>query len=236
MAPKILVGQDLINLTNDLLAGYQNAVDSRALLSYLNLAKDDVWSITKTLKEELYQVQSQSTTSTADFYFPSLTPGVRQYTLPSDLNSIDFIECTTAGYTNAKFIYRKPTDPDFRAARMSATTDSTSTSQPNEFLYTIMGKDQFVMADFPPITLTLTLWYTRSLADFEASDQIAEIMFPFGKKLAEYAAKKAMLGTQDPSQFSLWKAEWRDAVITLMQGEGPRNEADPTFVADFMGE
>lgn len=236
MAPRTLVGQDLIDLANDLMAGYQNGVDSRALLSYLNMGKDEVWALIKTLKDEFFQKVSQSTDSTADFYFPPLTPGVREYTLPSDLHSIDFIECLTANYTSAKFVYRKPTDPDFRAARMAATADPTSTAQPNVFLYTIVGKDQFMLADYVPTTLTISLWYTRSLADFEASDEIDEIVFPFGKKIAEFAVKYAMLGLQDQAQFAAWKGEWRDSVIGLMQGAAPRNESDPTFVADFYGE
>ncbi len=35
-----ITGQFLINMTNDLLGGYQNGVDSRALLTHLNNAKD----------------------------------------------------------------------------------------------------------------------------------------------------------------------------------------------------
>jgi hypothetical protein len=236
MAQRALVGQDLIDLANDLMAGYANGVDSRALLSYLNMGKDEVWALIKTLKEEYAQAFSQSTDPTADFYFPQLVPGTRQYDLPSDLHSIDMIECTTPDYTSAKFVYRKPTDPDFRNARMSATGEPNSTMQAGTFFYTIVGKNKFMLADYPPTTLTLTLWYTRSLPDFEASDTIDEIVFPFGKKIAEYAVKFAMLGLQDASQFSMWERTWRESVITLMQGAAPRNESDPTFVQDFTGD
>ena len=70
-----ITGQYLVDMTNDLLGGYQNGVDSRALLTYLNQAKDAVWEVTKELHEEYFQVFSQNTTSTATNYFPQLSTG-----------------------------------------------------------------------------------------------------------------------------------------------------------------
>src|SRR6266853_954446 len=89
-----ITGQYLINMTNDLLGGYQNGIDSRALLTYLNNAKDEIWSVTKELHDEYIQVFSQSTTSTAVNFFPQLSITQRNYTLPEDLRSIEFVEVT----------------------------------------------------------------------------------------------------------------------------------------------
>lgn len=238
MAVPTMTGQNLIDMTNDLLAGYSNAVDSRALMTYLNMAKDEAWSVLKELHEEYFQVFSQSTNPSADYYFPPLTTATREYTLPEDLRSIEYIECTTASYQGTRFVYAKLNSPIFRDEREAANEQGGSqpTNTSCTFHYSIAGKDQFVMAAYPPANLTLTLWYTRALPDFEMSDTVDEILFPFSKKLAEYAAKKAMSGVQDAGQFSIWSKEWRDSLINLIQAAGERNDADPQFVEDFTGD
>jgi len=238
MAVPSITGQYLIDLTNDLLAGYQNAIDSRAILSFLNMGKDEIWSVTKELHEEYFQAFSQSTDSSADYYFPQLTMGVREYTLPSDLHSIEYIEVTTPGQTGVKFQYAKLNSPIFRSARSQANAlgGPDNNNEPQTYIYTIAGKDQFVMAQYPSYPYSITIWYTYALPDFEASDTISDILFPFSKKLAEFAAKRAMVGTQDAGQFAIWKQEWRDGLINLIQAEGTRNDADPIFVQDFWGD
>lgn len=238
MGVPTITGQYLIDLTNDLLAGFQNAIDSRALLSYLNMGKDELWSVTKELHDEYFQVFSQSTSSTSDFYFPALSTTTRQYTLPADLRSIEYIECTTPSFQGVEFRYAKSNSPEFREQRKQSNElggpDTNNNTQ--IYYYTIAGKDQFTMAAYPPTSLNITLWYTRALPDFEASDTIAEILCPFSKKLAEYAAKKAMIGTQDPTQFGVWSKEWRDSLINCVQSSGSRNDADAQFVQDFTGD
>lgn len=238
MAVPTMKGQDLIDMTNDLLAGYQNGVDSRAMLTYLNMGKDELWGVTKELHEEYFQAVSQSTASGNDYYFGPLNTTTRQYTLPADLRAIEFIECTTVGYENAKFVYVKLNSPEFRAARVSANSANglDQSNSVSTYYYSIIGKNQFVLASYPPAALTLILFYTRALPDFEASDVVDEILFPFSKKLAEFAAQRAMLGIQDPSQFTLWKQTWRDSLINLVQAEGGRNDANATFVQDFCGD
>jgi hypothetical protein len=234
-----LTGAYLIDLTNDNLAGYQNGVDSRALLSFLNMAKDEVWSVIKELHDEYFQVFSQNTNPSGDFYFPQLSTAIREYTLPEDLRSIEYIELLDPMYCGVKFTYCKLNNPAFRAARQAANSSGGPNPPNNEnedFLYTIAGKDQFVLASYPPANLNISLWYTRALPDFEAGDELGEIVFPFTKKLAEYAAKRVMLADQDPGQFSQWAKEWRDSLINLVQAAGERNDADPQFAEDFSGD
>lgn len=238
MAVPTVTGQDLVNMTNDLLGGYANGVDSRALLTFLNEAKDEVWSVTKELHEEFYQVFSQSTNPTADFYFPQLSTAMRNYNLPADLRSIEFVEVTTPSYQGSDFVYAKLNSPEFREARKASNElgGPDTNSNVGRYIYSIAGKNQFVMASYPAVNLTLTLWYTRALPDFETSDVVDEILFPFSKKLAEYAAQRAMLSLQDSGQFAMWKASWRDSLINLVQAAGTRNDADATFAQDFCGE
>lgn len=238
MAVPVLTGQDLINMANDLLAGYQNGVDSRALLTYLNLAKDEVWAVTKELHDEYFQVFSQATNSAADFYFPALNTTTRNYTLPEDLRSIEFIEVTTPGFEETEFVFANLNTPQFRDERKASNQAQgpDPNNNVNKYTYSIAGKNQFVMAAYPAAPMTLILWYTRALPDFEMSDTLDEILFPFNKKLAEYAVKLAMGGNQDPGQFAIWSKDWRESLINLVQASGERNDADPQFVQDFFGD
>ncbi len=238
MSVPTVYGQTLIDITNDLLAGYSNGVDSRALLTYLNMAKDEVWAVTKELHEEYFQVFSQNTNPASDYYFPALNTTTRNYTLPADLRSIEFIECTTTGFEGTEFIYAKLNSPEFRTERQES--NAAQGPDPNnnvrKYHYSIAGKNQFVLASYPAAPLSITLWYTRAIPDFETSDVVDEILFPFSKKLAEFAAKRVMLADQDAGQFAAWKSEWRDSLINLVQSSGTRNDADPQFVQDFDGE
>lgn len=229
-----VVFQELIDLANSELAGYQNAVDSTALNSFLNEGKDEVWSALKQLNDEYFLVFSQSTVSTDPYYFGPLTTSTREYALPSDFREIKFIEVVTQGYTNAQFVYKDPTSPEFRDARRLANSGGPNSNTNNLFfLYTIVGKNQFVMADFPPIPLTLKLWYIRSLADYEPSDSVDEILFPYTKKICTYAVRKALLSTQDQAMWAAWKQEWRDGIISVTSTAAPRNQSDPVFTIGF---
>ena len=235
-----ITGQFLINMTNDLLGGYQNGIDSRALLTHLNNAKDEIWSVTKELNDEYFQVFSQATDPTKVNYFPPLQTNVREYTLPEDLRSIQFIEVQAPAGSGpvAKFTYAKLNNPSFREERESSNElgGPEPNNDRNSYQYSIAGHDQFVLASYPSQPYTLILWYTASIADFEATDTIADILFPFSKKMAEYAVKGAMMSLQDPAGFAAWTQTWRASLINLVQGEAERNNADPVFVQDFCGD
>lgn len=243
--PGSLTGQDLIDGTNSRLAGYQNAIDPDGLLSFLNEAKDEIWALLKNLHTEYFESSSQNVNSALVNFFPldqfgstlpnnTLQTNVRQYTLPSDLREIKFIEVTTKGYEQTSFVYRGIDTEDFRAARKSANVDPTLTPS-TEYFYTISGKNQFVMAQFPEAPFSLTLWYIRSLPDFTATDSIDEILFPYSKKMMDYSVKKAMLALQDPAQFQAWQVQWREDIHTVETSASPRNQADAEYVQDFLG-
>jgi hypothetical protein len=217
-------------MLNDHLGGYQGSIDTRQAMTFLNEGKDEVWMILKTLNEQYFIVPSQATDSSADYYFGPLSNTVRQYTLPEDFREMKFIEVITQGYTDLRFIYTNLINEGFRRQRESANDSLTPEPNQEQFLYTIIGKDQFVMADFPPTTITLTLWYVRGLPDFEMSDQVTEILFPYLKKIAMYASKLAMASDMDQNQWNIWKTEWKDSVIQICQGGAPRNQSDALFV------
>lgn len=231
-----MVGNDILELIQDNLLGYQGVADSRALLNYANQGKDEIWGWLKTLDSDYFVGMSQSTDPTQTTYFPNLTVNQRTYTTPSDLREIKFIECLTPGFTTLKFVYAKQTDEQYRRERFESNETSSPTPNQEQFLYTIIGQNQFVLASYVPTTLNVVLWYTHSLADMEPNTNIDQILPPYSKKIAEYAAKKAMIGAQDAGQFDRWRQEWKDSLILVTQEAGPRNQADPVFVQSMDDE
>ena len=243
--PGSLTGQDLIDGTNSRLAGYQNAIDSDGLLSFLNEAKDEVWALLKNLHTEYFETSTQNTDSTQLNFFPldqngntlphnTFQTNVRQYTLPSDFREIKFIEETLKGFEQTVYTYQGIDSDNFRTARRSANVDPTLTPTV-EYFYTISGKNQFVLAQFPEAPFIPVIWYVRALPDFQATDTIDQILFPYSKKMQDYAVKKAMLSLQDPAQFQAWQVQWRESLHTLETSASPRNQADPEYVQDFLG-
>jgi|SRR6185369_3871320 len=231
MAVDSLVGQDVIDLANGRLSGYANAVSQDDLLGFLNEAKDSVWNILKNLEDEYFITPSQATNAAGSYYFPALNATTREYALPTDLREIKFIECLTPGFTGLTFAFRNLTDGDFRSLRRGANDGTTAiTNNPETILYTVVGKKTIVFADYPPAALTLQIWYVRSIPDFEAADPVDEVLYPYSKKIASYAAKAIMLATQDATQFQMWSAKWREDVIEIAQGADGRNGSDPVFV------
>jgi len=235
MAETSLTGQDLLDLANARLLGYANAVDTDVLMSYLNEAKDEVWSVLKNLEDEYFVTSTQSTDATKVNYFGPMSTTVREYTLPVDFKEIKFIEILDKGYEQTVFTFKNITDNDFRSARRAASVDSTLTPSV-EYFYAIVGKNQFVMAQFPEVAFQKpVLWYTRGILDFELSDQVDEIVLPYTKKIANYAVKRITLGLQDTKLWAAWKEEWKADLMTIASTAAPRNEADPEFVDDFLG-
>lgn len=235
MAITQLTGQDLIDLTKARLGGYQNSLDTEVLMSHINEGKDEVWGLLKSLDDQYFVVQSQATTSTADYYFSSLSTALREYTLPSDFREVKLIEVTTSGYTDVRFVYRDAHHPDFAEARRAANYDNTPSNSSCVYYYTIYGKSTFALANYPEAAITLRLWYVRALADYEAADTVDEILLSFAKKIAEYAAMKVMLLQQDQPQFEEWQKVWRQDILSIATSANNRNQSDIETAVEFEG-
>ena len=237
-----LSGQALLNLAQTNLGGLSNAVTNDQLLSFINEGKDELWSILKQANENLFVVSSQATQSNNPYYFPALSLTVREYTLPFDVRDILFIEVTgPSGYERVKFTRKAMTHPDFRDARTGATAfNAQGGSSPltgvGEYFYDVVGKSTIVLAQYPEVAFTLIIWFIRTLPDItlgSTTGTIDEILFPFHKKIVDYAVMKIML-REEQDNFAAWKSQWRDDVIGTVQGVG-RKSADPIFTADFIG-
>lgn len=232
--PTSLTGQDLIDDASRRLMGYANALDEDTLLSFLNEGKDEVWAVLKTLQNDYFETKSQFADNTQVNYFGPMSTTQREYTLPVDLREIHFVEVVTAGFQQAIFTYKDASSEDWRSARRAANVDTTL-SPSVEYFYTIIGKNLMEIAQFPETAFQVVLWYTRNLLDFEVSDPVDEVVLPFTHKIADFAVKKAMLGLQDQEQFNAWRTEWKDDILMIATSAGPRNQANPEFVEDFLG-
>src|ERR1700690_506803 len=232
--------QSVTDMINRRLSGWQNAVSSDQVLDALNDGVAEVWNVLKSFHQDYFGQSTQSTDSTQLNYFPLLTTSAPEYPLPEDLREVKFIECITSGYEELRFWYSELTDPEFRGARFLGNqvgiANPVTTDTSEEMLYTIVGKDRFILAIYPPVNLSITIWYIRSLPTYEDGDILDEILFPYHNKVADFAAKKLMLENQEPTAWHAWTQEWKQGILSLATGAGERNQADAQFVQDFLGD
>lgn len=230
-----LVGQDLIDLATARLGGYANYPDTTTLMSFLNEGKDEVWAVLKNLNADYFTQISQPTDSTQLNYFGPFSVSIRQYTLPTDFRELTMFTVKDSAFAQTKFTYKKIQDRDFQEAYKAANVDSTLTPTV-EYFYTIVGRDQMVLAQFPEFAFAQPeLYYTRGILDFEIDDTIDQILLPYVKKIADFAVMKIMLAAQDQDQFEEWRKTWKDSILMIATSAGPRNLADPEYVSDFLG-
>lgn len=229
-----LKGSDLIQLAQYNLGGRANAVNNQQMLSFLNEGKDEVWSSLKGLSEKYFVDQTQNTDPTKINYFPALNTTVREYSLPTDFRGLAFIEVKDSGYEFVRFIQMDMTNPIWRNERRGSTANGPGVTVTSaSYYYDIIGMNTLIMAEFPEINFNLKLWYLHAIPDIQASTVLSDIVFPFTKKIVDYACMKIMLRA-DYNAFAAWKEQWRSDLITMMQG-ATRDQADPQFAQDFMG-
>lgn len=236
-----LTGQDLVDGANAKLQGYQNAIDPDDLLKYLNEGKDHIWAVLKELEDGYFGQESEWADATQPNYFGPIDPSSREWPLPPDFRNMTAVEVVpglivpgNSGFEQAIFTYKRTNSQEWKAARRSANVDRTL-GPTVEYFYTLFGKNKFILAQYPETTLQLQLFYTRWILDFEMEDTLDEVLLPFSKKLEDFAVKRVMLGVQDQAQFDRWTMEWKESLKTVEASADPRNEADPTFVDDFIG-
>lgn len=230
-----LTGQDLVDLATDRLGGYGNLPSTSQLLGFLNEAKDEVWAILKSLNTEYFALATQASDPAQLNYFGPMVTNKRQYTLPADFREMNLFLVADPAYAQTKFTFKKLQDRDFQDALKSANVDSSLTPT-TEYFYTILGKDQLLLAQYPEVQFNLpVIYYVRNLLDFETGDTLDEILLPYSKKIANYTVMKVLLTAQDQDQFEEWRKSWKDDILLIATSGGPRNQADPEFVMDFLG-
>lgn len=232
MSEARISGQDLLDALRINLGGLSNAFTTDKQLYFLNLGVSEVWAVIRELELDYFASASQATTPTGDDYFVDLTSAIREYDLPVNCREIRSIECTTSGFAETSFEYRAFDDPDFQAERRAATAIGV-TSGGGDYLYTVLG-NQIVFARFPETTLRVKIWYIRAIDDIDVSG-IPDILFPFNKKIVDYAAKRAVLSSQNLEMTAAWKSEWRDSVRSLALTTGSRDTANAIFISEFTG-
>jgi|SRR5579859_8157226 len=232
-------GQDLIDGLKINLGGLSNAFSVDQLLYFLNLGTQEVWAVIKSLDLDYFGDSSESTDPTQDEYVSTFVTNQREYNLPTNCREPRFIECTTAGFEDRIFEYRKFDDPLFAVARRQATANgpsggATSGSIIGNYYYTIFGT-QLILAQYPEATLTFKLWYISAIDDVTVNS-FPNVLHPFVKKIVDYATKRAVLSTQNGELEAAWKDEWLNTIKTLALSAGPRTSTNSIFVQDYTGQ
>lgn len=240
MPAQDLNGQAIVTLAQNNLGGLANAVTPDTLLSFINEGKDELWAILKQTNEEFFVNPTQTSDNSQNNFFAPLLTNSRQYSLPVDCRDILFIEVIgPSGYERVQFTRKPILHPEFRDARTGATAfnaqgNSTPLSGIGEYYYDVIGKNTLLLAQFPEVAFTVTLWYVRNLPEITLNGVVDEIVFPFHKKIANYAAMKVIMLKEDAAAFQEYREGWRSDIVTVVQSAG-RHSADANFVADFVG-
>jgi hypothetical protein len=257
MAFAELTGSDIVKMVQDRLGGYANALNEDVILDVVNEGKDEIWTILKNLNENYFQASSRYDDPTQTNYFGPINPQEREYALPKDFRAIRFIECVTSGFADVTFVRRAMTSPTFREARRAA-NELSNVAGVNVYWYDIAEQDvgtplvdtevgtdksgatakggfEIVLAQYPETTLQIVLWYLRALPDMEADTVIDNILFPYSKKIANFAVEKCMKILQDLQMSAAWLQSWRQDITTVAQSGGKIDQADAQFVTDFTG-
>src|SRR5712664_582190 len=102
-----VTGQDLLDAMRIQLGGLSNAFDTDKQLYFINEGKNEVWAVIRSLDLDYFADASQDTDTTKDDFFVDLSTTVREYSLPKNCREVRAIECTTAGFTDRIFEFRK---------------------------------------------------------------------------------------------------------------------------------
>lgn len=219
------------------LAGQGNKYTPDQLKSFINEGKDEVWKALVEASED-YFLQFTVTTPSQSNTFAALNVATREYALPGDCLRPRLIEVLTPGYERTRFTYRKIHNPDFISQRNQSTAAGSSGSQsvfmtpPEEYFYTIGGKNTFILARYPEVAFTLKVWYVRALADLTDGSSLDETVAPFKADITNFAVKRATAVGKDAAGFAVWSESWRSSIINTVQAAGPRSETNAIYVTD----
>ena len=233
----VIDGKYILDLVTTYLGGYANAFEPKDLFAFINEGKDAVWAVMKTLRRQYFVRDSQSTVSTDDNYFGVLSTTTREYTLPVDCREVLSMEVLTSGYEGVEFKRRPLWHSDFTDARRTQTAQVIPLGG-SVYYYDIVGARTLTLAQFPQAAFDVKIRYVRSLpdvVDVESRVPFDEILHPYVKQIAKYAAKLATLVLQDQQMSEAWKDEWRASVRGVEVAASLRQSTDVTFVEDFEG-
>lgn len=171
------------------------------VIRFLNKAKDRVAAEVRKLKDDAFSVTRLSTdgalTILGESYAASgfaVAVGTRDYTLPPDLLEVSLIEVVTSGYEGIRFVHRKLSHPDMRAAM-----ETPGNVGPSAFWFSIIGERTMRIAPKSDTALDLSLTYIQFFPDLSDGGDLLTMPHPLYLAVVEYATAAAMLKDRDPN-------------------------------------
>jgi hypothetical protein len=185
--------------------------------------------------------QSQSTDTTQDSFIAVLDPTKREFDLPNDCREVRSIECTTGGYEGIVFEFRQLSDMTFQQMRRDASVAGAGSGNGNVWAnggktyFTTFGANTLMFAAYPVAAITLRIWYVKATSDLTADTPLVDVLYPFSRKVVDYAVQKAMLSVRQETLSQGWMIEWKDGVKTIATTAGPRVSTNPIFIQESWG-
>lgn len=237
MPQPVISGQTLLDDLTVSLGGLSNVFNTDQLMRFVNDGLSEVWAVLRSLDLDYFMDSTQTTASTDEDYFGVLTTSAREYALPADCRDIRLIECTTAGYEGLNFVRRDISDEEFKIVRRGATANlgGDGLADVDHILYAVTGQNTLMFAQYPPAAITLKIWYVKSLPMLDVDQVLTEVLYPFSRKIVDYATEKALLSTRNAEMAAAWKQSWVDSIKMLAISSGPRDSTGPIYISDYEG-
>lgn len=192
------------------------------LLEYLNKAKDRCWSIVRKAREDYFE-----TTGDTGITLNSTT---KEYTLPSGFRQLVGIKITQSGYESLKLRRVEQSQEEFK--RRDALP---SGNESDDLIYDIIGVNTIKFADFPPTTLTTSVDYIGTVADFtlSASSTLAAINDEWKEFIEAYATWLALGKNPEDKRLAFWGAEVTRLSPETILNVSQRNLRDAKYVEPY---
>lgn len=228
-------GQSILDAIRVNLGPLANAFTVDQLLYFANRGVQQVWMVLRSLDLDYFGDASQDVTQSQENFFADLSTTSREYPLPENCREPRFIEVLTDGFQDRRIVYRKFEDPEFQAARRSATASGPNggSSQLGEYFYTILGT-KMILAQYPEAALKIKIWYVKSIDDISV-EEVPDILEPYADSIADYAVERAIKSSRNLELDADWMQTWKADVQALALSAGPRTSTDPIFIFDYTG-
>lgn len=200
-------------------------VSEHELISYVNVAKDELVSVMRQAREDYFLTSTTSTVQTA------AAPNPSTVSLPSDFLELKELKITTSGYEDIDFLASDRTRTQFRNALIDGGSFGNGSGI---CLYDIYGNTTLMLAPGFDVALDLEITYIKDVADLHLpTDEPTDIPSSLHSYIPISAACQALRSLGDPrlSTFEAFRLEQINDVRATIQ---PRQVREAKYVVGFM--
>lgn len=230
-AATTLIGNIRENLNEPLNAGRLTDPNAgtkwtnNALLEHLNKGKDRTWDLIRSVREDYFLVTGNTSIA--------LVSNTKEYTLPNRFWQLRGLRVTTSGYEGIKFRYADMQEEEFKALDAQAQGADNDFSE-GELLYDIVAQSVLKLANFPPRSLSTSLDYIETLADYTlSSTSTSNIPDVWAEYMEAVATRLALERDPKDERIAIWRNKLVELRPLVVQSVSKRQLRDAEYVEPY---